>query len=125
MLRAGVDGPVVVVVAEIPRLARVDRQAAAWAHRTADDLELHAPPQVLVPPAIATKGRAGSLHSVHFELGCARSGSLVAECPIPQKRLNQAVSAGFVPRSCTRLIADDDVVVYCPECDKREFDAEA
>jgi hypothetical protein len=54
MLWAGVDGPVVVDVAEIPRLARVDRQAAAWAHRTAGgDLELYALPQGLVAPAIA------------------------------------------------------------------------
>jgi len=75
MLRAGVDRPVVVVVAEIPRLTRVDRQAATCAHRTAgSDLELYALPQSLVAPAIAAKSRAGSLHSVHFELGYGRSG---------------------------------------------------
>ena len=39
------------------------------------DLELHALPQVLVAPAIAAKSGAGSLHSVHFEPGCGRSGT--------------------------------------------------
>ena len=35
-----------------------------------------------------------------------------------------AKCAGFVPRSCTRLIADDEGVVYCPEWDERDFGAD-
>jgi hypothetical protein len=46
--------------------------------------------------------------------GCVR-------CPIPQKRLNQAVSAGVCTAILYRLIADGDLVVYCPEWDERKF----
>ena len=56
----------------------------------------------LPPAAIAAKSRAGSLHSVHFELGYGHPGFAGVECPIRRKRPGRAVSAGFVPRSCTR-----------------------
>ena len=58
MLRTGVDAPIEIIMPEIPRLARVDRLAAASTERIAGRyLAGDAPPQSLMRSAVATSSR--------------------------------------------------------------------